>query len=123
MVSLPTPIEKRLPRLRSVGISIKGMSSVGDDPRSLPMPWRTQWKERASLWCPAVLVPRKMTKQRQRLRDFLAVPLKSDPEQLTRIEERFRRWGRPMAASNTKQALFPTGAMPIPNDYGTHPGS
>jgi len=53
---------------------------------------------------------------------FLEVPLRSDAEQLARIEERFRQWSRPMAASNAKQALFPVGAIPIPNDYGTAPG-
>ncbi|MFZ5866152.1 MAG: CinA family nicotinamide mononucleotide deamidase-related protein, partial [Thermodesulfobacteriota bacterium] len=53
---------------------------------------------------------------------LLGVPLESDPQQLARIEERFRTWGRPMSPSNAKQALFPKGATPIPNDYGTAPG-
>ena len=53
---------------------------------------------------------------------FLGVPLRLDQEQLTRIEERFRNWNRPMAPVNAKQAFFPEPAVAIPNDYGTAPG-
>ncbi len=53
---------------------------------------------------------------------LLGAPLELDKEQLSRIETRFKKWGRPMAPSNAKQALFPVGATPIPNDYGTAPG-
>jgi nicotinamide-nucleotide amidase len=53
---------------------------------------------------------------------FLGVPLESNAEQLARIQERFKQWGRPMAPSNAKQALFPQGAIPLVNEYGTAPG-
>ncbi len=108
--------------LRSVGISIKGMSSVGDDP-PLVADALAQAMERAEVTVVSGgLGPTEDDKTAASVADFLRVPLKSDPEQLSRIEERFRQWGRPMAVSNAKQALFPEGATPIPNDYGTAPG-
>jgi competence/damage-inducible protein CinA-like protein len=108
--------------LRSVGISIKGMSSVGDDP-PLVADALAQAMERAEVTVVSGgLGPTEDDKTAASAADFLGVPLKSDPEQLARIEERFRQWGRPMAASNAKQALFPEGATPIANDYGTAPG-
>ncbi len=108
--------------LRSVGISIKGMSSVGDDP-PLIADALAHTMERAEITVVSGgLGPTEDDKTAAAVADFLGVPLKSDPEQLARIEERFRQWGRPMAASNAKQAFFPAGATPIPNDYGTAPG-
>ncbi|MGO9567588.1 MAG: competence/damage-inducible protein A [Desulfomonilaceae bacterium] len=108
--------------LRSAGISTKGMSSVGDEP-SLIADALAHAMERAEVTVVSGgLGPTEDDKTAAAVADFLNVPLKSDPEQLARIEDRFRRWGRPMAASNAKQALFPVGAIPIPNDYGTAPG-
>jgi nicotinamide-nucleotide amidase len=108
--------------LRSVGISIKGMSSVGDDP-PLIADALAHTMERAGITVVSGgLGPTEDDKTAASVADFLGVPLKSDPEQLARIEDRFHQWGRPMAASNAKQALFPEGAIPIPNDYGTAPG-
>lgn len=108
--------------LRSVGISIKGMSSVGDDPPLIADALAHTMERAGVTVVSGGLGPTEDDKTSAAVADFLGVPLKSDPEQLARIEERFRRWGRPMAASNAKQALFPEGAIPIPNDYGTAPG-
>ncbi|MGB6066361.1 MAG: competence/damage-inducible protein A [Desulfomonilaceae bacterium] len=108
--------------LRAVGIAIKGMSSVGDDPLLIADALAHAMERAAVTVVSGGLGPTEDDKTASAVADFLGVPLKSDPEQLARIEDRFRRWGRPMAASNAKQALFPEGAVPIPNDYGTAPG-
>jgi nicotinamide-nucleotide amidase len=59
-------------------------------------------------------------------RDALALAfgrdLREDPALLATIEERFRAIGRPMAASNRRQALVPEGAVPLPNPEGSAPG-
>ena len=108
--------------LRSVGISIKGMSSVGDDPDAIIDALRMAMDKAVVTMVSGGLGPTEDDKTSASAASFLGVPLRLDQEQLARIEERFRRWNRPMALTNTKQALFPEPAVPIPNDYGTAPG-
>ncbi|RIK73689.1 MAG: damage-inducible protein CinA [Planctomycetota bacterium] len=50
------------------------------------------------------------------------VELVLDETQLRAIEAMFSRRGRPMPERNRVQALFPAGAVPIPNPNGTAPG-
>ena len=49
-------------------------------------------------------------------------PLRLNEEVLRSLEERFRRLGRPMAATNRTQAEVPEGATVLPNPRGTAPG-
>ena len=53
---------------------------------------------------------------------LLGVPLDRDEASLEAIRARMTRFGRPMAASNAKQADFPRGARVLPNARGTAPG-
>lgn len=41
---------------------------------------------------------------------------------LAQVEARFASWGRPMADSNRKQAILPTGCTILENHWGTAPG-
>lgn len=50
------------------------------------------------------------------------VPLVRDEGALGRLEEKFRRFGRPMADANRKQADFPRGARLLLNPIGTAEG-
>jgi nicotinamide-nucleotide amidase len=52
----------------------------------------------------------------------LGVPLERHEQSLDAIRARFARFGRPMTASNAKQADFPRGAAILPNPNGTAPG-
>ncbi|HWA73859.1 MAG TPA: competence/damage-inducible protein A [Polyangiaceae bacterium] len=54
--------------------------------------------------------------------DLLGLPLERDEASLKLIRERLERLGRPVAASNAKQADFPRGARILPNPNGTAPG-
>jgi nicotinamide-nucleotide amidase len=108
--------------LRSVGISVAGMSSVGDDPDLIADALGSAMRRAEIVVVSGGLGPTEDDKTAASAAAFLGVPLVLDSEQLGRIEERFRRWGRPMTPTNAKQALFPEGARPIPNDYGTAPG-
>jgi nicotinamide-nucleotide amidase len=54
--------------------------------------------------------------------EAMGVPLAVDEGSLRTIEERFRRFGREMTPNNAKQAMFPRGAVVIPNRFGTAPG-
>jgi nicotinamide-nucleotide amidase len=98
------------------------MSSVGDDPPVIADALAHAMERAGITVVSGGLGPTEDDKTSAAVADFLGVALKSDSEQLARIEERFRRMARPMSASNAKQALFPEGAIPIPNDYGTAPG-
>ncbi len=108
--------------LRAAGIAVKGMLSVGDDPAQIADALRMAMERAQVTVVSGGLGPTEDDKTTAGAARFLDVPMETDPEQLARIEERFRQWGRPMAQSNAKQALFPKGASPIPNDYGTAPG-
>jgi nicotinamide-nucleotide amidase len=108
--------------LRAIGIGVRGMSSVGDDPDGIADALRLAMERAPITIASGGLGPTEDDKTAESVARLLGVPLESDPEQLARIEERFRTWGRPMSPSNAKQALFPKGSTPIPNDYGTAPG-
>ena len=108
--------------LRRVGIGTKGMSSVGDDPDLIADALGSAMRRARVTVVSGGLGPTEDDKTSASVADFLDVPLETDAEQLRRIEERFKQWGRPMSASNAKQALFPREAVPLPNDYGTAPG-
>ena len=49
-------------------------------------------------------------------------PLQERPELWAEIEAKLRGRGRPIAASNRRQALLPQGAAVLPNPTGTAPG-
>lgn len=51
------------------------------------------------------------------------VPLRRDAEAEARLEEKFRRFGRPMPESNRKQADFPEGASILENPIGSAEGT
>jgi len=108
--------------LRSVGIPIKGMSSVGDDREAIADALRMAMENAVVTIVSGGLGPTEDDKTAASAAYFLGVPLRLDQEQLTRIEERFRNWNRPMAPINAKQAFFPESAVAISNDYGTAPG-
>ena len=108
--------------LRSSGIVVKGMSSTLDDPELIADGLRLAMERAHVVVVSGGLGPTEDDKTAAGAARFLGVRLRSDAEQLARIEERFRQWSRPMAASNAKQALLPETALAIPNDYGTAPG-
>jgi nicotinamide-nucleotide amidase len=108
--------------LRSVGIVVMGMSSTLDDPGLIADALRLAMERAQVVIVSGGLGPTEDDKTAAGAAQFLGERLRSDAEQLARIEERFRQWSRPMAASNAKQALLPETAQAIPNDYGTAPG-
>lgn len=55
--------------------------------------------------------------------DFLELPMVLDQESLEGIHCLFHTRGWPMAPSNDKQAMFPEGAVILPNPNGTAPGA
>ena len=93
--------------LRSVGIAIKGMSSVGDDPALIADALRVAMERARVTVVSGGLGPTEDDKTAASVASFLGVPLHSDPEQLARIEERFRQWSRPMARPTPNRRFSP----------------
>jgi len=108
--------------LRAVGVAVKGMSSVPDNIEAIRDALSLAMERAAVTIVSGGLGPTEDDKTALGAAALLGVPLELDKEQLSRIENLFQKWGRPMASSNAKQALFPVGATPVPNDYGTAPG-
>ncbi len=59
---------------------------------------------------------------RQTVADLLGRKLVRDEATLLKIQERFRRFGRPMPEINLRQAMIIEGSTPLPNPRGTAPG-
>jgi nicotinamide-nucleotide amidase len=59
---------------------------------------------------------------REALAQCAGVPMVEDAESLAAIAAMFARRNRVMSERNHVQALFPKGAMPLPNPVGTAPG-
>lgn len=59
---------------------------------------------------------------RQALAEAFQAPLELDVESLQKIEQMFARRQRPMPERNRLQAMFPRGALIIPNPHGSAPG-
>ena len=108
--------------LRSVGIGIRGMSSVGDDPEAISDALALAMERASIVVVSGGLGPTEDDKTSESVAKFLGEPLRTDQEQLAKIEARFRQWKRPWIPINAKQALFPQSATAITNDYGTAPG-
>jgi nicotinamide-nucleotide amidase len=108
--------------LRSVGIGTKGMSSVGDDVALIAGILAYAMSMAHITVVSGGLGPTEDDKTSEAAARLLGTELQLDEGQLARIEQRFRQWDRPMSVSNRKQAMFPAGSQPLPNDYGTAPG-
>lgn len=108
--------------LRSVGISVRGMSSVGDQESEIVEALKYGMEKADLTIVSGGLGPTEDDKTAASAAILMGEPLELDEEQLERIRNRFSRWGKPMSSSNTKQAMLPRKSVPIPNDYGTAPG-
>ncbi len=108
--------------LRAVGISIRGMSSVGDKEEEIVEALRYGMGQADLTICSGGLGPTEDDKTAAGAAMFQGVSLELNEEQLQRIKNRFEGWGRPMSPSNAKQAMLPLNSIAIPNDYGTAPG-
>lgn len=108
--------------LRSVGISVRGMSSVRDVEEEIVDALKYAMEKAEITIVSGGLGPTEDDKTAVSAAMLLGEDLVLNEEQLQRIRDRFTRMGRPMSPSNTKQAMMPRSCAPLPNDYGTAPG-
>jgi nicotinamide-nucleotide amidase len=108
--------------LNKLGIPVLRKTIVGDDREHLRDAFRTGLDRADLVISCGGLGPTEDDITRVTLAELLGRKLNRNEEVLRRIEDRFRRLGRPMAEINVRQAMVPEGAVVLENRRGTAPG-
>jgi nicotinamide-nucleotide amidase len=108
--------------LNQLGIDVAQKSVVGDAPEDMLAVFRQALDRAQVVISSGGLGPTDDDRTRQAVSDLLGRKLVMNEEILRQIQERFRRYGRPMAKINERQAMVPEGATVLPNPRGTAPG-
>lgn len=109
-------------RLAETGIAVGWHTTVADDLDANIEAFRIASQRAGLVLATGGLGPTQDDLTREVLARVAGVALVENGESLRHIEEMFRRRNRTMPERNRVQALFPSGAEPIPNDRGTAPG-
>lgn len=104
------------------GIDVVAVLVVGDDPERIAWAWRKAFERADVVVSTGGLGPTADDLTTETLARLLDRPLALDPSVVDRIREMFAAMGRTMPENNLKQALFPEGAVVVPNSLGTAPG-
>ena len=107
--------------LTALGIDVVQHLTVGDRLPDLVATF-TRATEADVVLCTGGLGPTEDDLTAAAVAEAFHAPLHLDEAALAEIEALFARYGRPMAASNRKQAYLPQGAERLPNARGTAPG-
>ncbi len=109
-------------RLAEAGIDSNFQTKVGDNVERIEAALRVALGRSDAVIVCGGLGPTPDDVTREALARVMDVDLVRDEEVLDRIAERFERRGRPMPASNERQAEVPKGAIVIEQRRGTAPG-
>jgi nicotinamide-nucleotide amidase len=109
-------------RLAEMGISVHFHTTVADDLDDNVDAFRTAARRAGVVIATGGLGPTQDDLTREALARLAGVELVLDPSSLDHIQRLFARFNRVMPDRNRVQALFPAGAEPIVNNYGTAPG-
>jgi nicotinamide-nucleotide amidase len=109
-------------RLAEIGIAVGWHTTLSDDLDDNIEAFRIAARRAGLVLATGGLGPTQDDLTREVLARVAGVELIEHAESLRQIEEMFRRRKRDMPERNRVQALFPSGALPIPNDRGTAPG-
>jgi nicotinamide-nucleotide amidase len=108
--------------LNKLGIAVLRKTVVGDDREHLRDAFRVGLERADLVISCGGLGPTEDDITRVTLAELLGRNLKRNEEILQKIQERFRKLGRPMAEINVRQAMVPEGAVVLENTRGTAPG-
>ncbi len=108
--------------LGALGLPVSFRTVVGDDERDLVRVLRTALGRSRLVLCMGGLGPTEDDRTRETLARVLRRKLVFRKEIRARVEERFRRRGLAMSASNLKQCYVIEGAEALDNPNGTAPG-
>jgi nicotinamide-nucleotide amidase len=109
-------------RLGELGVKAMYHTTVGDDLAANVAVFRNAVERADFVVASGGLGPTADDLTREAVAQMAGVELVCDESQLRAIEAMFAHRGRPMPERNRVQALFPAGALPIPNPNGTAPG-
>lgn len=109
-------------RLAEIGIAVGWHTTLADDLEDNIEAFRIAARRAGLVLATGGLGPTQDDLTREALARAAGVELVEDAESLRHIEEMFHRRNRIMPERNRVQALFPAGAVPIPNGRGTAPG-
>jgi competence/damage-inducible protein CinA-like protein len=108
--------------LTQIGVRVVYKSVVGDTPDNMLSTFRYAMDRADVIVSSGGLGPTDDDRTRQTVADLLGRKLIRDDGTLQKIQERFRRFGRPMPEINLRQAMIIEGATVLPNPRGTAPG-
>ena len=108
--------------LAAAGIEVVRHSTVGDRPEAIRAAVAEALDRTGFVITTGGLGPMRDDITKRVVAELCEKPLRLNEEVLRSLEERFRRLGRPMAATNRTQAEVPEGATVLPNPRGTAPG-
>jgi len=108
--------------LNKLGVEVVRKAVVGDDRKELRSVIEHAMTVAEVIICSGGLGPTEDDLTRESVADLLGRRLVRDDEVLRGIQERFRRYGRPMAENNARQAMILEGAQVLKNPRGTAPG-
>lgn len=109
-------------RLSELGITIYRQVTVGDNPARVKEAIRQALTRCDIVITTGGLGPTEDDLTKEMVAEVLNREMVLDEESLNRIAEYMHRIGREMTANNRKQAMFPAGAIIMPNRCGTAPG-
>jgi nicotinamide-nucleotide amidase len=109
-------------RLNEAGIDVRWKTVVGDRHADLVAAVRHALGRADMVVTTGGLGPTADDLTREAVAETLGLPMREDAAVLAAIRARFEARRIPMAASNHRQALVPTGAVVLPNPRGTAPG-
>lgn len=109
-------------RLLELGIDVVAILTVGDHPDRLRWVWSEALRRAHVVISTGGLGPTADDLTTETVAGLLGRSLVADPAVAERIRDLFRLFNRPMPENNLKQAMFPEGAVIVPNALGTAPG-
>jgi nicotinamide-nucleotide amidase len=108
--------------LADVGLAVDRHQSVADRPHAIRDAVASALDHADVVITTGGLGPTRDDMTKQVVAELFGLRLRHDPVVFAQLEERFRRLGRAMPASNRSQADVPDGATVLPNPRGTAPG-
>jgi len=109
-------------KLVGVGFDVVAILVVGDFPERIAWAWREAMRQAQVVISTGGLGPTADDLTTDTVGRVVGRRLVLDAEVAARIRRMFEAMGRVMPENNLKQALFPEGAVIIPNALGTAPG-
>jgi nicotinamide-nucleotide amidase len=108
--------------LSKIGITVYRHTTVGDNPGRLKEAFLTALNRSDAVIATGGLGPTMDDLTKETIAGALGLELVLHQESLDKISAFFEKLGRAMTTNNVKQAMFPEGAIILPNDRGTAPG-